>query len=126
MRTKTNPVDGATLVYVPPGTFRMGGEIYQREHLHTVEISAGFWIYQERVTFDQYRRFLNATGYEARNARAARHSRDVSGFPGMTQMPTVTGQTLLSLRKRSGSMPPVPTQPAALLAGCRKPAWVRW
>ncbi len=85
---RANPVDGATLVWVPStaeacrdGTFRMGSTPEEIEHLwreagwgdwldlalaeqpaHEVDL-AGFWLYKHPVTVDRYAAFLTATGY---------------------------------------------------------------
>jgi formylglycine-generating enzyme required for sulfatase activity len=87
---RVNVRDGATAVWVPPGSFVMGserdavlglweqcrwdprwvdwhvggdgfvGELYP----HEVELT-GFWMYQQPVTIGQYYRFMEETGMEA-------------------------------------------------------------
>jgi len=63
---KTNPMDGAEMVWVPEGQFRMGTPEVQalvlgeEQPVHLVRIGHGFWIYKTPVTNAQYRRFLEA------------------------------------------------------------------
>jgi formylglycine-generating enzyme required for sulfatase activity len=47
-----SPVDGAEMVYVPPGMFRAGAGGRQ------VRLTRGFWLYRTEVTNEQYARFL--------------------------------------------------------------------
>ncbi len=59
---RTNPVDGATMVWVPAGDFLMGeytgnADIYP---LHTVALD-GFWMYKHEVTYDRYLAFCTDT-----------------------------------------------------------------
>jgi formylglycine-generating enzyme required for sulfatase activity len=55
-KTKVNPKDGLTYVFVPPGTFQMGcspgdAECSDEEKpAHSVTITQGFWIGQTPVT----------------------------------------------------------------------------
>jgi len=66
IKTKINPRDGATMVYVPAGTFTMGGAdkvnawagCEQPAHKVTLK---GYWIYKTEVTVAQYRKFCKAT-----------------------------------------------------------------
>lgn len=53
--TKTSPMDGMVQVYVPAGSFSMGGDIEQSEAqpAHTVTLSA-YWIDQTEVTNGMY------------------------------------------------------------------------
>ncbi|HCP12255.1 MAG TPA: hypothetical protein DIT89_07965, partial [Planctomycetaceae bacterium] len=53
---------GLTLVWIPPGEFRMGStEGYGDEQpVHSVVLSEGFWLSRYQVTNDDYRRFLQA------------------------------------------------------------------
>jgi len=79
-----NPKDGAEMVWVPAGEFRMGSaqteidglwketgwdtnwkQYASDEHPHEVRISHGLWLYKHEVTNGQYGRFLSATGHEA-------------------------------------------------------------
>ena len=69
MGMRKNPVDGAEMVFIPPGEFlmgtagnakhRRGNEMPQR----TVHLD-GFWIYRYPVTVAQFRRFAQETGYQ--------------------------------------------------------------
>lgn len=90
MKMRVNPKDGASLVWIPAGSFVMGsaesevrklwaehgwdmhwfsaqvggsnfvGELYP----HEVELD-GFWMYQDLVTIGQYWHFMQDTGYSA-------------------------------------------------------------
>ncbi|MFM7059219.1 MAG: formylglycine-generating enzyme family protein [Planctomycetota bacterium] len=54
---------GVTLVWIPPGEFRMGsnaGYYANEKPVHTVVLTKGFWIGRYVVTNDDYRRFLEA------------------------------------------------------------------
>jgi formylglycine-generating enzyme required for sulfatase activity len=59
-KTKTNPKDGLTYVWIPPGTFTMGcspgdSECYSLEKpAHRTAITKGFWIGQTEVTQAAY------------------------------------------------------------------------
>jgi len=60
-----SPVDGMTLVYVPEGEFRMGGNISrfdQAKPEHAVYLDA-FWIDKTEVTNAMFTQFANQTGY---------------------------------------------------------------
>lgn len=58
--TKVNPRDDLTYVWVPPGTFLMGGSdseaIVWEKPAHQVTISKGFWIGQTPVTQEAFER----------------------------------------------------------------------
>ena len=76
---KTNPKDGAEMVWVPAGDFKMGSvdadiqalikrrpklrpELFDDEKpRHTVYLD-GYWIYKYEVTAGQYRKFCRETG----------------------------------------------------------------
>jgi formylglycine-generating enzyme required for sulfatase activity len=49
-----------TLVWIPPGEFRMGSErgVEDEKPVHTVVLTKGFWIGRYVVTNEDYRRFL--------------------------------------------------------------------
>jgi formylglycine-generating enzyme required for sulfatase activity len=59
---RVNPIDGAEMVWVSPGTFRMGsGDGAEDERpMHTVRFTSGFWMYRNEVTNAQWNRFLAA------------------------------------------------------------------
>ncbi len=61
-----NPVDGASMVWVPRGAFTMGSAIAvgneDENPAHNVTVS-GFWLYTYVVTVAQYRAFCLATGH---------------------------------------------------------------
>lgn len=83
-RSITNPTDGAEMVWVPPGTFRMGSTQAESDQAwqengwepdwkvfaedeqpaHEVMLTRGFWLYRHEVTNEQYAQFLAATGRE--------------------------------------------------------------
>jgi serine/threonine-protein kinase len=60
-----NPIDGAEMVYVPPGEFLMGsGEVYALANEapeHIVYLDS-YWIYKHEVTNAQFAAFLNQEG----------------------------------------------------------------
>ncbi len=58
---RTNPADGATMVWVPAGNFLMGGADgnFATKPLHTVALD-GYWIYKYEVTYEQYQAFCTA------------------------------------------------------------------
>jgi serine/threonine-protein kinase len=60
----SNPVDGAELVAIPSGEFRMGSEEGDEDEkpVHPVKLK-GFRVYKTEVTNAQYARFLAATRY---------------------------------------------------------------
>lgn len=80
---KTNPKDGAAMVWVPAGEFLMGNDkadidaawkkfgwkdewkryANDESPRHKVKVS-GFWMYQHEVTVAQFRKFVEATGYK--------------------------------------------------------------
>ncbi len=63
--TRTNPVDGAEMVYIPAGEFIMGsndGDDDEKPQ-HKVYLD-GYWIYKYEVTVAQYRKFCKATGWQ--------------------------------------------------------------
>ncbi len=63
--TKINPIDGATMIWIPGSTFTMGSPFYANCGTPpTQEVTlSGYWIYKYDVTVSQYRAFSSATGY---------------------------------------------------------------
>jgi formylglycine-generating enzyme required for sulfatase activity len=59
--TRTNPKDGAEMVYVPAGEFPMGDDDFPANPPRTVTLD-GYWIYKNDVTVAQYRKFCKVTG----------------------------------------------------------------
>jgi uncharacterized caspase-like protein len=61
-KTRVNPKDGLTYVWIPPGKFKMGcspgdSECYDDEKpVHDVTISRGFWLGRTPVTQEAYQR----------------------------------------------------------------------
>lgn len=66
IQTKTNPKDGAAMVYVPAGTFTMGSTDSDSQArsdekpAHQVDLD-GYWIYKNDVTVGEYKNFCAAT-----------------------------------------------------------------
>ena len=56
-------------VWIEPGVFQMGSDNgdSNEKPVHEVEISTGFWLGKYEVTVGQFRRFVEATGYDAGN-----------------------------------------------------------
>ena len=63
--TWTRPADGMVMVYVPAGEFQMGSEYGDDDEkpLHMVTLDP-FWLDRTEVNVMQFRRFVEATGYE--------------------------------------------------------------
>ncbi len=57
---KINPVDNATMIYIPAGEFNMGDPDRKDNPPHSVLLS-GYYIYRDLVTVAQYRAFCLAT-----------------------------------------------------------------
>ena len=63
IKTKVNPIDGAEMVWVAPGSFEMGdNEGHSQERpMHRVQLTRGYWIYKTEVTNAMYKKFMAAT-----------------------------------------------------------------
>ena len=61
---RPGPPPAKNMVWIPPGTFRMGSaEFYPEEQpVHTVEVD-GFWADEHPVTVAEFRRFVKDTGH---------------------------------------------------------------
>jgi formylglycine-generating enzyme required for sulfatase activity len=65
-KTKVNPKDGLTYVWIAPGTFRMGcspddSECQKNEKpVHSVKFTKGFWIGQTLVTQAAYKKVIGS------------------------------------------------------------------
>jgi formylglycine-generating enzyme required for sulfatase activity len=64
-KTKANPRDGLTYVWIPPGTFQMGcspndSECNRNETPHSVRLTKGFWIGQTPVTQAAYKKVVGS------------------------------------------------------------------
>ncbi|MBN1921328.1 MAG: SUMF1/EgtB/PvdO family nonheme iron enzyme [Anaerolineae bacterium] len=72
--------DGMVQVYVPAGEFRMGvdGSYDFLAPEHTVILDA-FWLDQTEVSVAQFRRFVNATGYQTAAERKGSSLAHISG-----------------------------------------------
>ena len=63
--TRSNPKDGAVMVYVPAGEFLMGstdGKVNDNERPQHKVYLTGYWMYKCPVTVAQYRKYCHATG----------------------------------------------------------------
>ena len=66
-RSKLNPADGQTYVWIPPGSFAMGcssgdGDCQPDElPVHTVRVRSGFWLARTEVTTAQYEKWMKGT-----------------------------------------------------------------
>jgi formylglycine-generating enzyme required for sulfatase activity len=60
-KIKVNTIDGADMVYIPSGEFKMGDNDISDNPRHTVKLS-GYWMYKNLVTVGQYNAFCKATG----------------------------------------------------------------
>jgi formylglycine-generating enzyme required for sulfatase activity len=67
-QVRTNPADGLSYVWIPPGEFQMGcspgdDQCFDDEKpQHTVRITRGFWLGQTEVTVGAYKQFAERTG----------------------------------------------------------------
>lgn len=60
-QTRTNPIDGAVMVWIPAGEFEMGSSLAENERpTHRVTLD-GFWMYAYPVTVGQFRTYCDAT-----------------------------------------------------------------
>ncbi len=61
-QTRTNPTDGAEMVWIPAGTFVMGRKAADRDARppHPVTLT-GYWIYRSPVSVTQYRKYCEAS-----------------------------------------------------------------
>ena len=65
-KTKINPKDGSTYIWIPPGSFQMGclsdqaGCSGDEKPAHSVTITKGFWIGQTLVTQATYKKVMTA------------------------------------------------------------------
>ncbi len=59
---RVNPIDGAEMVAVPAGRFRMGDR-QAGGITRSVNVTTGFYLYRSPVTNAQYRKFVAATGH---------------------------------------------------------------
>jgi sulfatase modifying factor 1 len=67
------------MTWIPGGTFRMGSAAFYPEErpVHPVTLD-GFWIDEDPVTVEEYRRCVTATGYQT----VAQRPLDPAGYPG--------------------------------------------
>ncbi len=88
-RSWTNPKDGMVLVWVPPGSLRIGCQPSERcaETMPEQErtFGRGFWIGRTEVTVAQFAAFVEATGYFT--AAETSGSSITWRFPGFEQGP---------------------------------------
>ncbi len=73
--TDAPPSPHPGMVWIPPGTFEMGGEVYPEEGPRRAVAVDGFWMDRTEVTNAAFAEFVRATNYvtaaERRNAGAA-------------------------------------------------------
>ena len=111
-RFAVNPKDGAEMVWVPAGSFRMGSNEGQENEkpVHSVRLG-GFWIYRHEVTNAQFDEFAKATGVahkEWQQYAAGRAKHPAVHVVCRLRKRTASGPAYGCPRKRSGS-----TRPAA-------------
>jgi len=65
LKPKQNPIDGATMIWIPAGQFLMGSERGSNDEKprHKVELD-GYWIYETAVTVALYKKFCAVTGHK--------------------------------------------------------------
>src|SRR5580704_18742679 len=63
VRTKINPKDGATMVYIPAGAYQAGDNdlLKYGSPWRYLESLPGYWIYKDLVTVEMYKKFCSAT-----------------------------------------------------------------
>lgn len=67
-KTRINPKDGLTYVWIPPTTFRMGcdlesgGCLGQEVPRHSVTLTKGYWMGQTLVTHAAYKKVIGVNG----------------------------------------------------------------
>jgi formylglycine-generating enzyme required for sulfatase activity len=72
---KTNPEDGLTYVWIPPGRFQMGcsagddGCLDDEKPAHEVTISRGFWIGQTEVTQEAFQKVVSKNPSRVQGAK---------------------------------------------------------
>lgn len=82
------------MVWIPPGKFSMGSSYPVFEDarpIHTVEVD-GFWMDVTPVTNAQFRRFVEATGYQT----VAERKPDPKDFPGVPEDKLVPGSLVFT------------------------------
>ena len=67
VKSKTNPKDGADMIWIPAGEFTMGDDEFTNAKPHTVMLD-GYYIYRTPVTVAQYLKFCEKTGHAIPNA----------------------------------------------------------
>jgi formylglycine-generating enzyme len=75
----SEPGVAGSMVWIPPGRFKMGSEQFRREEAPVHEAAvAGFWIDNHDVTNAEFRRFVEATGYVTLAERANASPQDAA------------------------------------------------
>jgi sulfatase modifying factor 1 len=78
--TAVNPLDGSTMVWVPPGSFQRGDPDGYEDEQPSQEISLdGFWISKTPVKIGHYRDYIDARGLD--------QSIDIPGWPHQVETP---------------------------------------
>ncbi|MCE1249089.1 MAG: SUMF1/EgtB/PvdO family nonheme iron enzyme [Firmicutes bacterium] len=84
--TSINKKDGAELILIPHGSFTMGASDsdkdagWEEKPPHKVMLSA-YYIYKYEVTFDQFNRFVNETGYKTEGSWKKHFSKKNADHP---------------------------------------------
>jgi len=88
----TDGADTSKMVWIPGGSFKMGSNEFQdAKPIHTVRVS-GFWMDEHEVTNDQFRAFVDATGY----VTVAERQLDPKEFPGVPKENLVPGSAVFT------------------------------
>ena len=59
-KSKQNPIDGAEMIWIPPGEFLMGDDDQKTNRRRIVSLP-GYWIYKNLVTVGMYEKFCRKT-----------------------------------------------------------------
>jgi sulfatase modifying factor 1 len=82
------------MVWIPGGTFRMGSDRFYPEERPVREVRVdGFWIDRHPVTYDQFSRFVAATGY----VTVAERPPDPALYPGAPPENLVAGSMVFTM-----------------------------
>ena len=85
-------VSGITLLFVPAGSYTMGGRTtITHEPPHTVTIAGAFYMGKHEVTNAQFRKFVSATGYDGKADSDPVYHHFLKHFRGGSTMPQGDG-----------------------------------
>src|SRR5262249_50271843 len=94
----TSPVDGRTMIWIPPGSFTMGSNPKTEfardpdEDQYPIRFDAGFWLDETEVTKEDYKKFVLAKPtWQKENVTAENYLKDWDGnnFSGDGDFPVV-------------------------------------